>query len=265
MDYNWTINGTASLGAWTRVTPAITMQGNFISNPGVDASGDCGGKAFVTGNNNAAVGADDIDDGYTMLTSPVFDLSGIVNPHIKYARWFYNGGGAGAVNDSLIVRITNGIQTVDLEVVTASTAGSSSWVEKDILLTNAIIPFTNNMKIIVYAVDAIPGHLVEAGFDHFRVEPDSVNALLSVQENTVSNFYPNPLVKSKTIHYNIAQADNNVITITDLAGRTVQSFNVNSAQGSLNINESQAAGTYMINVYHKGIKISTNKLVILGE
>ena len=265
LDYNWTVNGTASLGAWTRVTPAITMQGSFISNPGVDASGDCGGKAFITGNNNSTVGADDLDDGYTMLTSPVFDLSGIVNPHIKYARWFYNGGGAGAVNDSLIVRISNGTQTIDLEVVTASTAGSSSWVEKDILLTNAIIPFTNNMKIIVYAVDAIPGHLVEAGFDHFRVEPDSVNALLPVQKNTASNFYPNPLVKSKTIHYNIAQADNNVITITDLAGRTVQSFNVNSAQGSLNINESQAAGTYMINVYHKGIKISTNKLVILGE
>jgi choice-of-anchor B domain-containing protein len=264
-DYNWTVNSTAPFGVWTRAIPAGTFQGSFAANPGVDATGDCGGRAFVTGNNNAAVGADDVDDGYTVLTSPVFDLSNISNPHVKYARWFYNGGGAGAANDSLIIKISNGTQTVNLEVVTNSTAGSSTWVEKDFLITNSIIPITSTMQIIAYAVDALPGHLVEAGFDHFRVEPDSVNSLISNQKNTGSRFYPNPLANQKTIFYSLPPAAQSTITINDLTGRTIETYTVNSASGSIDLNEIHAAGAYMLNVFQNGIKISTEKLVILED
>jgi len=264
-DYNWTVNSTAPTGVWTRAIPAGTFQGSFAANPNADASGDCGGRAFVTGNNNAAVGADDIDDGYTVLTSPTFDLTNISNPHIKYARWFYNGGGAGAANDSLIIKISNGTQTVNLEVVTNSTAGNSSWVEKDFLITNSIIPITSTMQIIAYAVDVLPGHLVEAGFDHFRVEPDSVNSLISNQKNAGSRFYPNPLANEKTIFYTLPPAAQSTITINDLTGRTIETFTVNSATGSIDLNEIQASGVYMLNVFQNGIKISTEKLVILED
>ena len=262
-DYNWTVSGTATLGVWTRAIPAVTMQGGFTSNPGVDASGDCGGKAFVTGNNNATVGADDLDDGYTILQSPVFDMTNITNPHVKYARWFYNGGGAGAVNDSLIIKISNGTQTVNLEVVTAASAGSSSWVEKDFLISNAIIPITNTMQITVYAVDALPGHLVEAGFDHFRVEPDSINALVTASPEANISFYPNPVGSNKTIFYQVPNGTSSTIVISDLTGRTVESFQVNTNKGNITLNQAQAAGTYMIHVYQQGIKLSTEKLVIL--
>jgi choice-of-anchor B domain-containing protein len=265
LDYNWTVNGTANLGVWTRATPAATMQGSFTANPGTDASGDCGGKAYVTGNNNAAVGADDIDDGYTVLTSPTFDLTNMVNPHIKYARWFYNGGGAGAVNDSLIIRISNGIQTVNLEVVTANTPGNSSWVEKDFILTNAIIPFTSNMQIVVYAVDALPGHLVEAGFDHFRVEPDSINAVVNNLSNQTTSFYPNPLIDTRTIQFSLPNNQQNTIVLTDLAGRLIETYHVNSSKGIIQLDEQQSAGTYLLSLYQNGLKISTQKLVVLDN
>jgi choice-of-anchor B domain-containing protein len=263
LDYNWIVSGNATAGVWTRAIPAVTMQGSFTANPGVDASGDCGGKAFVTGNNNATVSVDDIDDGYTTLSSPIFDLSNTNNPHVKYARWFYNGGGAGAVNDSLIIKISNGVQTVNLEVVTAATAGSSSWVEKDFLINNSLIPITNTMQIIVYAVDVAPGHLVEAGFDHFRVEPDSINGLPTNFAKSSVSFYPNPISKSKTLYYQVPQSFASNIVITDLAGRTIERFQVNGGNGQLNLNQVQAAGTYMIHVYQQGVKISSEKLVIL--
>jgi choice-of-anchor B domain-containing protein len=265
LDYNWTVSSTATLGVWTRVLPAITMQGSFVSNPGTDASNDCGGSAFVTGNNDAAVGADDLDDGHTILTSPVFDLSNIANPRVKYARWFYNGGGTGVANDSLIIKLTNGIQTINLEVVTANQGNMSAWVEKDFLITNAMIPLTNNMRLIAYAVDAAPGHLVEAGFDHFRVEPDSVNAIEGVESNILTKFYPNPLVNTKTVYFNSSKGNIQTITITDLTGRIVDTFNVNASQGSINLSQTQASGAYMMNVYQNGVKLSTEKLVILEE
>lgn len=265
LDYNWTVSGNASIGVWARVFPAITMQGSFISNPGNDASNDCGGKAFVTGNNDAGVGTDDLDNGNTILTSPIFDLSSVANPHVKYTRWFYNGGGVGAVNDSLVVKLSNGTQTINLEVVTANQGNMSAWVEKDFLITNAMIPLTNNMQIIVYAVDASPGHIVEAGFDHFRVEPDSVNAIEVVESNMFTKFYPNPLVNTKTVYFNSSKGNINTITITDLTGRIVDTFTVNANQGSINLSQRQASGTYMLNVYQNGVKMSTEKLVILEE
>jgi choice-of-anchor B domain-containing protein len=265
LNYNWTVSGSANAGVWTRAIPALTTQGANPANPGVDASGDCGGRAYVTGNNNAAVGSDDIDDGFTVLTSPIFDLTNMVNPHVKYARWFFNAGGSGAPNDSLIIKISNGTQTVNLEVVTANTAGMSSWVEKDFFISSAIIPITSTMQIIVYAVDAMPGHLVEAGFDHFRVEPDSINAT-SIEQNVFkTSFYPNLVVNNKTIFYTIPQASNSAIIITDLAGRIVETFSVNSTTGSFDLTQIEAAGTYMLNLYQNGVKMSTEKLVIVED
>jgi hypothetical protein len=121
------------------------------------------------------------------------------------------------------------------------------------------------MQIIAYAVDVLPGHLVEAGFDHFRVEPDSVNSLISNQKNAGSRFYPNPLANDKTIFYTLPPAAQSTITINDLTGRTIETFTVNSATGSIDLNEIQAAGAYMLNVFQNGIKISTEKLVILED
>lgn len=259
---SWNVSGTATLGVWTRAFPAITTQGSFTSNPGTDASADCGGMAFVTGNNNANVGADDVDNGYTILTSPVFDMSNMQDAHIMYARWFYNGGGTGQVNDSLVIKISNGTQTVNLEVVTAATAGSSSWVEKDILLSNATIPFTNNMRIIAYAVDAAPGHLMEGGFDHFRVEPDTISSISKTNVPATVNLYPNPLNKSRNIAYDVFNLQVDMISISDLTGRVIENFKVNTSKGNIELNPALAAGTYLLNVYQQGNQMSTVKLVI---
>jgi len=121
------------------------------------------------------------------------------------------------------------------------------------------------MRLIAYAVDAAPGHLVEAGFDHFRVEPDSVNAIDVVESNITTKFYPNPLVNNKTVYFNSSKGNINTITITDLTGRIVDTFNLNASQGSINLSQTQASGTYMLNVYQNGVKMSTEKLVILEE
>jgi choice-of-anchor B domain-containing protein len=264
LDYNWTVNSTATFGIWTRAIPAITMQGSFIANPGNDASADCGGLAYVTGNNNASASVDDVDDGYTKLTSPIFDLTTVINPHIKYARWFYNGGGASAVNDSLIIRLSNGAQTIDLEVITGSTGGSS-WVEKDFFISNALIPITNNMQLIVYTADAAPGHLVEAGFDHFRVEPDTSTSLKSIFQESQVKFFPNPLRGTNTIQYALPFTGNNVITLNDITGRILETFKVNNTQGSINLAHQYAAGTYILHVYHNNVKTTSKKLVILND
>ena len=265
LDYGWTVNSTATAGIWTRVVPAATMSGSITVNPGTDASGDCLNKAYVTGNNSASVGADDIDDGYTMLTSPIFDASTLPFARLKYARWFYNGGGAGAVNDSLIIKLTNGTQTVVLETVLGSTPGTSTWVEKDFALNNSLIPLTSTMQLMVYAVDAAPGHLVEAGFDHFRVVSDSVNATKNLTSKNVLSYFPNPIKSTSQLHYTFEHAGKYEIDLSDLSGRVIKHYTTINPSGTLVLPLGLANGTYFIASYLNGVKQSTEKLVVLED
>ena len=63
------------------------------SNP-EDDSQDCGVQAYITGNGGGQVGNDDVDDGTTVLTSPIFDLTAYGDPHVTFERWFFNDGGS---------------------------------------------------------------------------------------------------------------------------------------------------------------------------
>ncbi|MCH8318183.1 MAG: carboxypeptidase regulatory-like domain-containing protein, partial [Bacteroidetes bacterium] len=168
-NFSWTVTGTAATGIWERGKPVGTdWIGTGDANPGVDVSQDCSDFAYVTGNGGGNVGFDDVDDGNTVLTSPLFDVSSYTDPYINYYRWFFNDGG-GFPNDTLHVKITNGTTTVTIESVDASSAGNSSWVFRSFKVSDYITP-TATMQVIFETSD-LPGsgHLVEAGVDKFQI------------------------------------------------------------------------------------------------
>ncbi len=172
-NFNWTESGNAPTGKWVRGVPiGTTFTQNNVTvkvNPDVDVTGDFGNLCYVTGNGGGQAGTDDVDDGTTILTSPVFDLSNYTEPILSYYRWFYNGGGSGNPDDSLIVSVSNGTQTVVLEANGVNTAPLSQWLFRTYKLKDFITP-TNNMRLIVRTFDTPTGHLVEGGFDLFRVK-----------------------------------------------------------------------------------------------
>lgn len=265
-DNSWNVSGTATTGKWARVIPSGTMLGNTPANPGADVIGDCGNKSFVTGNNSSSVSADDVDNGYTILSSPYFDLSAYSNPHLKYSRWFFNGGGTGILNDSLVIMLSNGTDTVVIETVTASSPDNSTWVEKDIILDNSMINFSSTMQLIVYVVDAAPDHIVEAGFDYFRIEPGTFIPTISSDKTQDLIIYPNPAKESAYLHFQLPQAPEEAyITIHDITGRTVQQTSINSKSSDILLNESLGGGIYFICYFENNQLISNHKLVILNK
>ncbi|CAN5575509.1 hypothetical protein BH11BAC1_BH11BAC1_07760 [soil metagenome] len=174
-NYGWTVTGSASTGAWTRVVPVgTTFSVAGDANPAVDVGADCSNLCYVTGNGGGTYSFDDVDNGSTLITSPSFNPLLYPNPQVNYSRWFFNIASANPANDTLIISINNGFSTVVLEnVVAATLPGMSQWVSKSFLISSYITP-TSNMRLFVYTADqAATGNALEAGFDFFSVSNNS--------------------------------------------------------------------------------------------
>ncbi len=171
-DFGWTVTSTATTGAWVRGVPSgTTYTANNVtnqSNPGADVSGDYTDQAFVTGNGGGAAGDDDVDGGTTTLNSPVMDLSAYTNPVVRFYRWFYNAGGTGTPNDSLVISLVNGTQVIDIDKV-GQGASSNQWIYKSYRVKDYIANPGANITFRCRTFDVTAGHLVEAALDLFRV------------------------------------------------------------------------------------------------
>lgn len=171
-DFNWTVSTTATSGAWVRGNPVgTTYTANNVtyqSNPGADVTGDNGTQAYITGNAGGQAGADDVDGGTTTLTSPIMNLSNYTDPLVRYYRWFFNNGGSGTPDDSLVVSLVNGTQVIDIDKV-GQGANSNQWLSRSYRIKDYISTPGNNIYFRVRTFDSSTGHLVEAGLDLFRI------------------------------------------------------------------------------------------------
>ncbi len=229
LDLGWTVSGTATAGGWERGVPQGTSLNGAVANPPADATGDCGGEAYVTGLlAGSSSGEFDVDGGFTELRSPSFDLTGMVAPAIRYQRWFHNGGGqGGAPNDRLLISLSNGITTAVVENVTTS---GSTWQEVTFAVADYIQP-TSDMRFVARVSDDAPGHVVEAGIDRFEVFDLASVQVAEVRANSF-RVWPNP--SSGTVFFQ-APPGNHGLLVSDVAGRTMQ-------RGEILVEEGRPAG-----------------------
>lgn len=259
-DFGWTVTGDASTGDWERDEPVGTDYQGAVCNPDFDVDGDCLDQAYITGNGGGSAGDDDIDGGFTRLTSPIFDLTDYWTPHIHYYRWFFNDGGSqgSTLNDEMTVMLDNGQTTVVLETITASSPNNGMWTHKSFKVPELLQP-TAQMQLIVEIADISPGHLVEGGLDHFFVA-DSFN--ISVQEGRLEEqlkVWPNPFSNKLFVELKNTEAD--LINITDITGRIVYQTPVNQSDKLIEIEPNLSAGVYILNAYYNGNAIQSRKLI----
>ncbi|MEY2799431.1 MAG: hypothetical protein RI934_419 [Bacteroidota bacterium] len=247
---NWTVTGNAMRGAWVKGEPIGTVLTGQQIAPEFDASNDFGDECYVTGNGGGAAGTDDIDNGYTTLTSPVLDLSNYISPAIKYQRWFANSGGSGNPNDSLKVFLSNGTVQKLVEVVTATTPKNNSWVEKQILVADYFPNIVNraNMKLSFVTGDDATGHIVEAGVDKvYVIETAKVGFQVNGANVSTMSIYPNPINSNSQIQYQLNElAKEAKIELVDLQGRVLKTFILHADRGALTLDFPIAAGIYLI-------------------
>lgn len=253
LDLNWSVSGNAGTGTWERGIPVQTTSGNDIANPGIDADNDCGTHAFVTGNGGGSAGNDDVDDGTTILMSPSMDLTTYNDPTVSFQYWFYNGGGGSTPNDSYVVKIDNGTDVVTLASLPITTG---SWTSVSFPLVEQIA-ITSSMRLIIEVADVDPGHVVEGGFDKFRIN-EGVGIAQVGDINTVS-IYPNPARGSVNVNITsqFKQASFRMLEMTGRVVSTAQRLNL----GLNNVNVPQTAGIYLCEVIIDGQRTVTRLLV----
>lgn len=243
-NFGWTQDASSSAGLWERVIPVGTNSNGSISNPNIDASDDCNGFAFVTGNSaGTGPGSDDVDDGCSLLISPVMDLSNGVDPHISFKYWFYNGGGNNTTpNDSLFFRLRqNNIDYVVGRV--SSSQPMSQWVDYSFRVKDFLTDL-QNIQFIAEACDFPAGHLVEAGIDMFKVDYFGFVGLPSTGASSLqASVVPNPSTETAKL---VANQTIKEILITDLCGRIIYQASNNEELQQIQLPSNLNPGLYII-------------------
>jgi hypothetical protein len=178
----------------------------------------------VTGNAASAsdpVGTEDVDGGRTILTSPVFDLSGMAHPTVGYWRFYTNNAGSNPNEDILHVELSNdgGSAWVSLENVSQS---SSQWVQV-IKTVDAHLQPTSQMRVRFIAEDLGGGSVVEAAIDDFMAYDAVItDAPPRPGFDRLHANYPNPFNPSTRIRFELARTGPVAVRIYDVQGRLVR-------------------------------------------
>ena len=160
-DQGWSVSGRATDGQWERGIPA---GGGERGDPPTDADGS--GFCFVTDNEE---GNSDVDNGDTILTSPMFDTSDadIQDAVVSYFRWFTNDSNG----DSFAAEVSNdaGATWVTMEQFENGPNSAGGWLLQSFALSD-FIGLTNQMQVRFVVSDFGSADVVEAGIDAFSVQ-----------------------------------------------------------------------------------------------
>ncbi|MFT4762439.1 MAG: choice-of-anchor B domain-containing protein, partial [Saprospiraceae bacterium] len=188
LDLGWDIVDDAIQGNFERIfAEGYIVPGlGFPIQPANDVVDDFGNHCFVTGSSTDLMESVFIGSpgATTAIISPEFDMTNMNVPTVSIYTWMYSlflpqGGGTPPPGDDvLVVKITNGVNTVIvLEDVTANLFDIPSFSKTEVNLDDIITP-TATMQLIVEIETNEQGDITEAAVDFFRAfdaDPVGIN------------------------------------------------------------------------------------------
>jgi choice-of-anchor B domain-containing protein len=259
-DLGWKVSGTfadtsKTKGVWQLGVPVESGSSNSPS-PNFDLPNDFGKSCYVTGNNNPATGADDVDDGFTLLTSPVMKLRSYQNPKLFLNYWFVNFGGNTTPNDSMKIILSNGLKDTVLTTITLSGAEWVPFVKG----LKSFLPLTDSMQIKIRIEDSPAGHVLEAAIDGFKID-DAVSTV-EIQENWNIKASPNPFNTTLNIDFQLDKDIKNAqLKLFNIMGQVLFVKKLENTEGPLSINETLQAGIYLLRIEAQGKASRTIRVV----
>lgn len=188
-DFGWVESGSAVTGKWDRAIPYPYQ----LDTPQKDVELDCGDYAFVTGNlMEDGYGVDDVDDGITVIFSPIFDLTGYVDPHVNFAAWFFNLFESSVADDYIRIVINDGLTSVEMDRIYFESGVTNNWIWRSLKVADFITP-NSTMQLQVSVADyAVDENITEAGFDRFYISEGPTFAKQNELQQKEFAISPNP-------------------------------------------------------------------------
>lgn len=254
-NYGWTVSGTSG-NSWERGEPVGTFNNASVEvNPEYDVSNDCSDTCFVTDNGGAPYNSTDVDNGNTILTSPVFDGTIYQAPTLSYYRRYLCINGTGAPNDTMRVSIDNGTTTVRVETVGPNDPTNGNWMQHSVLLSS-LITVTSTMRMIVEVEDQSPGNIVEGALDKFEVTGQLINSIPDRGQESSLSVYPNPFNNYITISYNLGNyGSSSKLIVRDVLGKIVETRTSLSGHGKVELGNDLTGGIYFIELSNDSNRI----------
>jgi hypothetical protein len=265
---NWIKSDSAASGRWERGDPYGTSFAGAESFP-IQQDTDhtaVGTSCYVTGNSNTSSPSfDDVDNGYTRLTSPSLDLSKMDDPYIRF--WYYYSNDMGqnpGLTDFVIEFSQDNVNWKEAFTTKMSTKG---W-QQMLIRVKDYITLSGNVQVRFVASDII-GCLVEAGVDDFEVldpeEKESVSGNMSASGDRMTlEVYPQP-VSTSEVRFHLTNMESNSLTLSlkDLLGVERLSTTFSNAENTMALHLPKALpnGIYMLEATTAGGSASA-KVVI---
>lgn len=228
MPSDWVIDplpGAATSGNWVWDDPIGTRDEGRLAQPEDDASPSPGTDCFITGNGppGERAGFADVDDGCTVLMSPLLDMSGVDEGWVVYHRWYAEGGAS--QDDTLAVEVSSdgGASWTTVERLADP---DTLWRRVEVRLDDHIA-LTDRIRLRWVACDlGVPG-VTEAGLDDVSFEtftaprPDPPDPEPTPGATRLLPPIPNPTLTVSRLRFELARGGEVTLDLFDALGRRV--------------------------------------------
>jgi len=270
----------AATGAWDINTPISSTDGTgYMVQTESDHTTGAGNLCAFTGNAGEfdGVGTNDVDNGFTTLRSPFFDVTDYTDPVFTYYRKYSNASptSANPGNDVWQVYITD--NGSDWTRVERTHTEDNDWRRNTVRVLD-YVDLTADVAMTFIAQDSFivdaelsGGSLVEAAIDDLFLY-DWEDVIIDTTEDTtqnaieeeliISGIFPNPANESVTIFFNDISGDV-ALVLSNAIGEMILTENLNAiANTSFTINTAQLPqGIYTLSVKNEGTV--QNKRIII--
>ncbi|MBP6574567.1 MAG: choice-of-anchor B family protein [Flavobacteriales bacterium] len=253
----WTVNSTAVEGQWERAEPVGQEIQGFEIQPEEDVQDDCADLCYLTGN-GPDIGLNDVQNGETVLVSPMFDATGFNNPLVAWQYWYFDGSLNGTVDDSLTFFLRTGGTDHFISSIHPNQS-MSLWTADSVVIADVVQPAADMQWVVrAHKPNDIGSHVLECAFDAFEVREDVADAVAEVAPQLGLHLWPNPNDGAFTLAVDVMGEV--IVAITDLQGREVAHFKLFS--GAASISTGLDAGVYLLNVRSNDGAVATTRLIV---
>ncbi|HLF65485.1 MAG TPA: choice-of-anchor B family protein [Saprospiraceae bacterium] len=260
-DFGWSVTGTSQGSQWEPAAPVSELLfETFQCNPAEDLPDDFGPNAFVTGNAGGDAANDDVEQGYTLLSSPTMDLTDLNVPVLSYSPWICER----LIEEQVyFVLVSNGSDTVAVDTITTLALGGF-WQTPDEIELKGMLEITDQIQVHFLVQDILgTDNVIKAALDRVVVY-DAMPSAVSDQYTGLGELriYPNPVNDILYVILTSETVKADKLVLFNVLGQPVASAMMSENWGVLEIGNTVPSGIFLVQVMEGDAVVGVGSVIM---